>query len=154
VVATVPWEDDLLGILPPEVGDLPLTPEPDAFEASASDPDLVRDAVAGAVAFVVDPATTGYAVAFVYRLRPGTFDAAWHRSWRDSFDQGVCEQAGGVAANAEAEIGGRLTYIGSCAGGVRTYHVHLEEADRDVVVSVQSLGDDRLGEGIVAGLRP
>jgi hypothetical protein len=153
VDATVPWDASLLAVLPADVEGLPLTPEADAFEASASDPDLVRDATAGAVAFVVDPATTEYAVAFVYRLRQGTFDEAWYRSWRDTFDEGVCAQAGGVTGNAEAEIGGRQTHIGSCAGGVRTYHVRLTDGGDDRIVSVQSLGEAHLGELVIAGLR-
>jgi hypothetical protein len=32
--ASVPWSDDLLAVLPADVGGLPLTPEPDAFAAS------------------------------------------------------------------------------------------------------------------------
>lgn len=132
---------------------LALTPEAEAFTASASDPDLVRDAAAGVVAFVVDPTTTDYAVAFVYRLKPGTFDEEWYRSWRDSFDEGVCDQAGGVVGKAQADLGGRETHIGTCAGGVRTYHVNASDGDDALIVSVQSLGDDHLGELVVAGLR-
>jgi hypothetical protein len=150
----VPWDAALLVVLPPDVGGMPLTPEPDAFAASASDAALVRDAAAGSVALVVDPTGSDYAVAFVYRLHPGIYDEGWFRGWRDSFDQGVCEQAGGVTGNAEAEIGGRTTYIGSCAGGVLTYHAHLETDAGDVVVSAQSLGDKRLGEQVMEGLRP
>jgi hypothetical protein len=149
----VPWEDALLAILPADVGGYVLAPEQDAFTESSSDAGLVRDAAAGAVAFVVDPAGGDYAVAFVYQLRPGVFGDDWYRSWRDSFDEGVCEQAGGVEGNAEAELGGRQTYIGTCAGGVHTYHAHVPTAGGDVIVSVQSLGDQRYGEQVMAGLR-
>jgi hypothetical protein len=151
--ASVPWDADLLAVLPPDVDGLPLTPEPEAFAASASDAALVRDAAAGAVALVVDPATGDYAVSFVYRLRPGVFDESWFRDWRDSFDETVCEQAGGLTGNAESELGGRKVHIGSCAGGVRTYHAHLSSADADLVVSTQSLGEQRLGEQVMADLR-
>jgi hypothetical protein len=65
----------------------------------------------------------------------------------------VCAQAGGVVGKAEAEIADRLTHIGTCAGGVRTYHVHVEAAGDDLIISVQSLGDQRLGEQVIAGLR-
>ena len=69
---------------------------------------------------------------------------------RDTFDTAVCEQAGGVDGRAEVEIEGRRTYVGTCAGGVRTYHVHLP--DSDVIVSMQSVGEGRYGERVVAGL--
>lgn len=154
VAATVPWDDDLLAILPAEVDGLPMNPEAGAFAASASDAGLVRDAEAGAVGFVVAPATGDYAVAFVYELRPGVYDEDWFRAWRDSFDAGVCEQAGGVTGHAESQLGGHTVYIGSCAGGVLTYHAHLETETGDVIVSCQSLGDRRFGEQVMAGLRP
>lgn len=150
----MPWDDDLLAILPPEVDGLSLNAEPDAFAASASDVGLVRDAEAGAVGFVVDPAAGAYAVAFVYELRPGVYDEGWYRAWRDSFDSGVCEQAGGVSGHAESQLGERTVYIGSCAGGVLTYHAHLATESGDVIVSSQSLGDRRLGEQVMASLRP
>jgi hypothetical protein len=48
-------------------------------------------------------------------------------------------------------IAGRQTFIGTCAGGVRTYHVYLPT--RNVVVSMQGSGDGRFGERVVEGLR-
>lgn len=152
--AGVVWDDGLLAVLPSDIAGLPLVPEPDAFAASASDPGLLRDASAGAVAFIVDPAGEDYAVAFVYELRPGVFDDAWYRGWRDSFDEGVCDQAGAVTGKAEAELGGRTVHIGSCTGGVFTYHATLTTEGGDLVVSVQSLGDGRLGQRLMEGLRP
>lgn len=149
----MPWDDALLAILPAEVDGRPLVPEPAAFAESASDPDLVRDASAGVVAFVVGGAGDDYAVPFVYALRPGVFDPGWYRSWRDSFDEGVCAQAGGVAGTAEAVIAGRSTFIGSCTGGVLTYHTHLVVDGVDHVVSIQALGPERYGELVIAGLR-
>ena len=44
-----------------------------------------------------------------------------------------------MAGNAEAEIDGRTVYIGTCVGGVHTYHVHLEEPD--VIVSLNDVGE-------------
>ena len=91
------------------------------------------------------------AIANVARLRPGTFTDTWFRSWRDTYNEGACETSGGVAAGvAETEIGGRTTHIGSCIGGVHTYHVHLTGPDR--VVSITALGEARFGERVVAGL--
>ncbi len=147
------WDGALLAVLPADIDGRPLTPQPEAFAASASDPSLTRDMEAGAVSLVVDTATSGYAVIFVYRLRPGVFDDGWFRAWRDSFDTGVCEQAGGVAGRSESELGGRTVHIGSCAGGVLTYHAHLASADGDLVVSSQSLGDERMGERVMSALQ-
>ena len=42
------------------------------------------------------------------------------------------------------------TYIGTCAGGVHTYHVHLPA--QDVIVSLQGAGNGRFGERVVEGL--
>ncbi len=91
------------------------------------------------------------AVVSVVQLRPGVFDDAFFRDWRDSYDAAACDAAGGVAGNAQAEIDGRDIYIGTCAAGAHTYHAYLEDAS--VVVSVTSVGDLRLGEQIMAGLR-
>jgi hypothetical protein len=89
-------------------------------------------------------------VVTVARLRPGTFGDLFFRGWRDTFDEAVCAQAGGVDGHAEADIADQRTYIGTCAGGVRTHHVHLPASD--VIVSMQSAGPGRFGERIVAGL--
>ena len=84
---------------------------------------------------------TDYVVVTVARLKPGQFGDLFYRGWRDTFDAAVCEQAGGVDGRAEADIGGRQTFVGTCAGGVHTYHVHLP--DSDVIVSMQGAGDGR-----------
>ena len=70
-------------------------------------------------------------------LIPGVFDEPTFRSWRDTFDEGVCLQAGGVGGHAETQIAGRTVYIGTCTGGVTTYHVRL--AERNAIVSIWSL---------------
>ena len=81
----------------------------------------------------VDQATGNLVVASVVKLKPGVFSDEFFRDWRDSFDEGVCGQAGGVTGNAQATMDGRTVYIGTCEGGVHTYHVHLEGPD--VIVS-------------------
>lgn len=91
------------------------------------------------------------AIANVVRLRPGVFSDGWFRSWRDTYNVGACEVAGGVSAGStDAEIDGRPVYIGTCQAGVHLYHVHLPDPDR--VISITSLGDARYGERVVAGL--
>jgi hypothetical protein len=109
-------------------------------------------AVAIYVGALATAADADYAVATVVRLRPGVFSDAWFRDWRDTFDAGVCDQAGGVdAGRSEIEIEGRTVHRSSCVGGVVMHHVHLE--DRDVVVSIQGAGPADLGRRIVASLK-
>ncbi len=120
----------------------------------AADPDLATNASAIAVAFAIAPGASAdddVAVVSVVQLRPAVFDDAFFRDWRDSYDAAACEAAGGVSGNAQAEIDGRTIHIGTCAAGAHTYHAYL--ADASVVVSVTSVGEMRLGEQIVAGLR-
>lgn len=140
----------LLAILPDTVAGLAVSPVPDP--TGLTDPALVASVDRIAQAFVVDSASGDFAYASIVALRPGVFGDAFFRSWRDSFDEGACSQAGGVVGHAEAQIGGRTAYIGRCAGGVLTYHVRLD--GRDAIVSVSSLGETHLGEQLLAGLSP
>jgi hypothetical protein len=148
--AAVPVDPALLSILPVSVAGFPLRPIPDP--SGLDDPALVASLDRLAQAYAVDPAGSGFAYASVVVLRPGIFSEAFFRSWRDSFDEGACSQAGGVAGHAQAQIGGRTTYIGNCAGGLLTYHVRLE--GMNAIVSVSSLGSTHLGEQLLAELRP
>ena len=59
-------------------------------------------------------------------------------------------QAGGVDGHAEAEIGGHQTFIGTCAGGVRTYHVYSPTATSSS--RCRARGEGRYGELVVEGL--
>lgn len=147
-------EGSLLDLLPANVDGVPLTPDPQTAAQLALDPDLADVLASVAIAAVFGPiatdATGDYAVATVARLRPDVFSDAFFRDWRDSFDAAVCDQAGGVAGHAESVIGGHPVWIGTCAGGVHTYHATL--GDGEVIVSLQSAGDRRYGEQVVAGL--
>jgi hypothetical protein len=147
-------DPSLLALLPADIGGVPLTPDPEtAAQVAAAEslaPSLSAIAVAAAFGPPPSDAIGDYVVATVARLRTEVFDEAWFRDWRDSFDAGVCEQAGGVAGHAEATLGGHQTFIGSCAGGVHTYHVYLPR--QDVVVSLQGIGPGRFGERVIEGL--
>lgn len=148
-------DPDLLAVLPAQVAGIALTPDAETAASIAADPTLASDVEALALAAVFGPLPSGdvggdYAVATVVRLLPGTFSDGFFRSWRDTFDAGVCEQAGGVDGHAQAELGGRTVWIGTCAGGVHTYHAVLR--DESVIVSAQSAGPGRFGEQIMAGL--
>ena len=107
-------------------------------------------AVATAFGPPASDGTTDYVVVTVAKLRPGTFSDLFFRGWRDTFDAAVCQQAGGVTGNVETDTAGRHTFIGTCSGGVHTYHVHL--ATRDVIVSMQGAGAGGWPEQIVRGL--
>jgi hypothetical protein len=155
--AAVIVDSTLLDVLPSDVGGVERRGDEATAAEIAAGTDVATAAEAIAVAlYIGGPAADGsaevsdYAVVTVTRLRPGLLDEAFHRDWRDSFDAGVCEAAGGVDGHAEAEIGGHRTFIGTCTGGVRTYHVAL--ADERILVSMQALGAARLGERIVEGL--
>lgn len=117
---------------------------------AVSDPNLASHALAIAAALAVDPESGDLVYAALVRLRPGAMSDAFYRDWRDSFDEGACSQAGGVAGHAEAELAGRQTFIGTCEGGLRTYHVWLRNSG--VLASVWSVGERRLGERLVEGL--
>lgn len=144
-------DERLLAVFPESIEGLAVTSSPEG-EASLQAPDVARIATRGAAGIAVDPATGDFVYAVVLELQPGRFDEAGFRDWRDSFDEGACSQAGGVVGNAEAEIGGHRTYIGTCAGGLHTYHTWL--AEPGLLVSASAVGSGRLGEALIAGLRP
>lgn len=138
----------LLAVLPAAVDGLALVPIPEAVPEAAADPAVAAAVDRMAFAVAVDPASGDQVVVLVAHLRGGKLDPAGFRAWRDSFDRGVCERAGGVVGHAEITLGGRQVAVGICAEGVRTYHVLLSE--RGLVVSAQSLGERRLGERLLA----
>jgi hypothetical protein len=142
----------LLDVLPDAVDGFELVESPDAELAALEDPQLEAVAASMAAGIAVDAAGGEFVYAIVVRLNPGAMDANVFRDWRDSYDEGACSQADGVAGHAETEIGGRTVYIGTCVGGLRTYHVWLEE--QEVLISASAVGERRLGERLVENLRP
>jgi hypothetical protein len=152
--AGVTVDASLLGILPGSVGGVAITPDPETAAQIADEGSIAPFVSAIALAAAFGPpasdGTADYVVVTVAKLRPGTFSDLFFRGWRDTFDAGVCEQAGGVDGNAETDIDGHRTFIGTCKGGVHTYHVHL--ATSDVIVSMQGLGRGGWPERIVADL--
>lgn len=150
--AAVILDRELLAILPPTVGDLPVLANPEGEAAALGDPILASVGLGVAVALAIDPAGGDFVYVVVARLRPEALTDEAFRDWRDSFDEGACSQADGVVGRAETEVDGRTVYIGTCAGGLRTYHVRVE--DRDVLISASAAGERRLGELLVENLRP
>lgn len=154
-VGAVVVDRTLLDVLPADIDGQRVRPDDETAAEIAGDDDLAPDIEAIAVGLYVQPGSStvaeGLAIVNVVRLRPGVFDEAWFRSWRTTYDDGACQVAGGVAPGAaESRIGDHDTYIGTCVGGVHTYHVHLENPDR--VISITGAGEGRVGERVVAGL--
>ncbi len=151
---TVAVERSLQGILPQAVEGQPLRPDDETAAEIAITDELAPDVEAIAVGLYVQPGTSSaddLAIVNVVRLRSGVFADAWFRSWRSTYDQAACEIAGGVEpGSAVTVIGDHETHIGSCTGGVHTYHVHLSSPDR--VVSITAAGERRFGERVVEGL--
>jgi hypothetical protein len=144
----------LLDVLPHEIAGVPVNPDPETAADIAGEGSIEPFVSGIAVAAAFGPPATDtapdYVVITVAKLRPGTFSDSFFRGWRDTFDAGVCERAGGIDRHAETDIAGRHTFIGTCTGGVHTYHVHLEKDD--LILSMQGLGDGGWPERIVAGL--
>lgn len=150
--SSIEVDESLLEILPADVDGVAIESEPSSAGSVARDPALLGEVEAIAIGLAVDPASQGanLAIASVVRLVPGVFNDAFFRNWRDSYDEAACAQAGGVVGNAEAQIGGRQVFIGSCTGGAHTYHVVARDG---IIVSVTAVGERRLGEKIVEDLR-
>ena len=143
-------DDSLLSILPPDVEGAPVTVEEASFDDAVRDPAFAEHVAGAAFSIVTTP--TDLASGVVAQLRPGTLDDTFLADWRETYNDGACSQAGGVATNAETELDGRTVYIATCGGGLTVYHAALPE--RDVIVSLFSIGEGRFGEQLMRDLRP
>ena len=142
---------ELLAILPADVDGIPIERSPDGEAAGLDDACLEVIASGFASGFAADHENFVFAVVAGLR-EPGSFSTELFRDWRDSFDEGACSQASGVGGHSETEIGGRTVYIGTCVGGLLTYHTWLEA--NGVLISASAVGERRLGELLVEHLRP
>jgi hypothetical protein len=149
--APVVIDSTWLGILPAAIGSTPVTEDPDAAAQAVSDPALDQIATGVDAGVAVDLGNGDLVYAVVVKVKPGAFGEEIYRQWRDSYDEGACAASGGVVGHAEAQIGGRQTYVTSCVQGMHTYHLFL--ADQNVLISASSIGDGRFGEALLNGLR-
>ena len=124
---------------------LGLIEDPETESHDAADASHAADLAGLAVAVAADQSSGDLAVASVVRLKPGVFSDDYYRSWRDTFDQGACSQAGGVAGSAETTIAGHPSFIGHCTGGVLTYHTYLPSGD---VMTVHEAAERYREEGV------
>jgi hypothetical protein len=150
--ATITIDPDLLRILPAKVDGLAVEESPEGDESAQTEPALAKLATSAVGAVAVDTGTTDLAYALVVKLRLGALTDSKFRDWRDSYDEGTCGGASAVVGHAETLIAGRTVFIGTCSGGLRTYHVWIRE--KDLLISVSSLGPRKLGELLLAELRP
>jgi hypothetical protein len=149
--APVVIDDALLALLPASVGEAPVTEDVDAAAQAVNDPALDKIASAVDAGVAVDLGNGDLVYALIVQLKPGAFGEELFRQWRDSYDEGACVQSGGVVGHAEAEIGGRKTYVTSCVQGMHTYHLWL--ADQNLLISASAIGEGRFGEELLKGLR-
>jgi hypothetical protein len=142
-------DPSLLDILPGDVDGVPIAYSAEASEGTAAAGGL--PAAVEALAYGLAVSGEDLVVASVVRLEAGAFGEAFYRDWRTTYAEGVCEPAGGAApGTAEAELGGRNVFIGSCVNGGHTYVTWLE--DRAVIVSAYAVGDRRFGERLMESL--
>jgi len=139
----------VLDVLPPAIDGVPVNEDADEAAKLLSSLDLGKVAEAADAAVAVDG--SNLVVAWVVRLRTGSFGEATYQQWRDSYDEGACTAAGGVLGRAQAELGGRDTYVTSCVASLRTYHVWLQ--DQNVLISASSVGEGRFGEKLMTMLQ-
>lgn len=144
-------DPELLAVLPAEVADIPVTESLDEATLALGNAVLQRVASAVDAAVAVDAGGGNLVYALVVRLRPGALGEAGFRDWRDSYDEGACAAAGLDIGHGQAEIDGRTVYIGTCQGGIVTYHVRLDA--QGILISSWSLGEGRFGELLVSNLR-
>jgi hypothetical protein len=141
----------LLEYLPETVGGAPVSEALDEAALALADPALPKIATALDVGLALDEATGNLVTAHVVRLREGAFNDATFRQWRDSYDEGACNAAGGVEARAEATFDERNVFVTSCVADLRAYHLWIE--DENLLISASSVGDGRFGELLVSELR-
>jgi len=144
----------LLDILPGDVEGFALIPDGETAAEIVADPATDPGVERLAVGLYVDPSGTelaDLAIVNVVGIRAGVLDDAWLRTWRDTYNVAACEISGGLEpGGAEADIGGHQAAIGTCQGGVHTYHVRLSDPDR--LIAITSVGSGRFGEQVIAGL--
>lgn len=142
----------LLSVLPKDVGGVPVVESPDAEQDIRDDLTLptIGSAAVGAVA--VDTATSNLVYALVVRLRPDALNESRFGDWRDSYDIGACAGVSQVVGHLQTQIDGRQVYIGTCASGLRTYHVWIP--DKALLVSASATGDRTFGAVLMDNLQP
>ena len=147
-------DPDLFEVLPDTRDVFSLIYDPLTTASIASDPalDPAVDSIATGLYRLRDaaPDAPDFAIVNVVHLRDPSLGEDWYRSWRETYDEGACEQAGGVVRRAETPVGALIVHVGSCAGGAFTYHARLNEGN--VILSMTSVGPARIGQTVAGRL--
>jgi hypothetical protein len=141
----------VLAFLPERVNNIAVAESVDEATQALADPSLPRIASAMDAGVAVDAGNGNLVYAWVVRLRPDKFTDAIYRQWRDSYDEGACNGAGGIVGRAEATIDARTVYITTCTQGLRTYHVWLQGPG--ILISASAIGQGNFGELLMDNLR-
>ncbi len=143
---------DLLVVLPAKVDGITIEESPEAEATALTDPmlPLIGSSLAAGIAF--DGANGDFVYGVVVRLTPGALTDDVFAAWRRSYDAGACSQADGLVGTTTSLIAGRLVHIGTCKGGLLTYHVWIKE--KGLIVSASAVGARLLGERLMGSLRP
>ncbi len=153
-LATAVADPDLFEVLPETSDIFSLTYDPITTATIASDPalDPAVDSIATGLYRLRNaaPDAPDFAIVNVVHLRDPSLEDDWFRSWRETYDEGACGQAGGVIRRAETPVGALTVHVGSCEGGAFTYHARLNEGN--VILSMTSVGPARIGQAVAERL--
>jgi hypothetical protein len=152
IANSVTIDPELLKALPATVAGLPVEESPEGDQGAQEEPVLAKIATGAVGAVVVDTGSSDLANAFVVKLKPGALTDSGFRDWRDTYDEGVCGSSSAIVGHAETTIAGRTVFIGTCSAGSHTYHVWIK--DKNLLITVFSLGARHLGELLLAELHP
>jgi hypothetical protein len=144
-------DEALLAYLPASIDNIPVTEDIDEAAEVLRDPALPRIATAAEAAVAVDIGSGNLVYGWIVRLKPDVFTDNDFRQWRDSYNEGACNAAGGVTGNAEATIAERNVFITNCAEGMLIYHLWLK--DEHLLISASAIGAGRFGEKLLGNLR-
>ena len=154
--ATAVADPDLFEVLPATSDIFSLTYDAITTATIAADPalDPAVDSIATGLYRLRNaaPDAPDFAIVNVVHLRDASLEDDWFRSWRETYDEGACGQAGGVIRRAETPVGALTVHVGSCDGGAFTYHVRLNEGN--VILSMTSVGPARIGQTVAERLGP
>ncbi len=150
-VSQVTIDPSLLAILPRQVDSIPVIESPEGDSDALADDVLPTLATSAVAAVAVDQQAQDFVYVLVVKLKPGAMTDNIFRDWRDSYDSGACSGDSQVVGNASATVGGNTVYIGTCANGMRTYHLWLK--DKGILISDSSIGDKKFGLVLLGTLR-
>jgi hypothetical protein len=150
---TSPVELDrtVLALLPETVAGVAVSESVDEATQALADPSLQTIASALDAGVAADAGAGNLVYAWVVRLREGRFGEEVYRQWRDSYDQGACGGNASIVGRAQATIDARTVYITSCAQGLHTYHLWLQ--NQGILISATAIGDGKFGEQLMDNLR-